>query len=174
MQGTFLTGDGLEVDGRPLTFGTSYEQALPVVTAGLGAPTGGNDDSSPFSAYGTCPGTSLRALEFAGGAVVLLFGDVGGPGELLYAWQLRDLGDVGQAPEVRALVGDAATLEFGIGTAVADLQAGAATGTLEVFAGDEVFGPGFRLADQSAGLQGSLTATDGSVSAVTAGTACGE
>ena len=171
-----LTGDGAEVDGRPLLFGTSYDEALGPLTTALGPPSLDTGATSPFSSYGTCPGTVLRALEYAGGAVVLLFGDVDGAGLRFYAWNVRDQGAPDHAPRVRALVGDAATFELGIGTTVAQLRAGAAEGMLEVFEGDEIFGPGMRLADQSGGLYGSLTDTSeaGSVTFVTGGSGCGE
>ena len=171
-----LTGDGLEVDERPLLFGTTYDEALEPLTTALGAPTLDTGDISPFSVYGTCPGTVLRALEYADGAAVLLFGDVDGPGRRFYAWNVRELGSPEQAPRVRALVGDAATLELGVGTTVAELQAGAAEGTLTVFAGEEVFGPGFRLEDQSGGLFGTLTESSaaGRVTFVSGGSGCGE
>jgi hypothetical protein len=171
-----LTGDGVEVDGRPLLFGASYDEAVGPLTATLGAPTLDTGATSPFSVYGTCPGSVLRALEYAGGAVVLLFGDVGGPGQRLYAWNLREQGRPEEAPLVRALVGDVSTVEFGIGTTVAELRAGVAEGTLEVHEGEEVFGPGFRITDQSRGLFGSLTdpGDTGTVTFVSAGQTCGE
>ena len=171
-----LTGDGLEVDGRPLPFGTSYDEALGPLTTALGPASLDTGETSPFGAYGTCPGTVLRALEYGGGAAVLLFGDVDGPGQRFYAWNLPDQGAPDQAPRARALVGDAATLDLGIGTTVARLRAGSAEGTLEVFEGDEIFGPGMRLSDQSGGLYGSLTDTSdaGSVTFVTGGSGCGE
>lgn len=171
-----LTGDGLEVDGRPLLFGTPFGETVGPLTTALGPPSLDTGETSPFSAYGTCPGTVLRALEYAGGAVVLLFGDVDGPGQRFYAWNVRDRGAPDEAPRVRALAGDAATFELGIGTTVAQLRAGAAEGTLEVFEGDEIFGPGMRLADQSGGLYGSLTDASeaGSVTFVSGGSGCGE
>lgn len=171
-----LTGDGLEVDERPLLFGTTYDEAIQPLTTALGAPTLDTDETSPASAYGICPGTVLRALEYADGAAVLLFGDVDGPGRRFYAWNVREQGLPEEAPRVRALVGDAATLELGVGTTVAELQAGAAEGTLTVFAGEEVFGPGFRLEDQSGGLFGTLTESSaaGRVTFVSGGSGCGE
>jgi len=173
---TVLTGDGLEVEGRPLPFGTTYEEAIRPLTAALGEPSLDTGQISPFSVYGTCPGTFLRALEYADGAAVLLFGDVAGPGQQFYAWNLRSQGAPQEAPRVRALVGDLSTVELGIGTSVAQLRAGAAADTLDVFEGEEVFGPGFRLSDQSGGLNGSVTeASDaGTVTFITGGFGCGE
>ena len=171
-----LTGDGAQVDDRALPFGTPYDEAVGSLTAALGPPSLDTGETSPFSAYGTCPGTVLRALEYGAGAVVLLFGDVDGPEQRFYSWNLRDQGAPDQAPRVRALVGDVTTYEFGIGTTVAQLRAGTAQGTLEVFEGDEIFGPGMRLADRSGGLYGSLTDTSeaGRVTFVTGGSGCGE
>ena len=171
-----LTGDGAEVDGRPLRFGTTYGDAVGPLTTALGPTSLDTGETSPFSAYGTCPGTVLRALEYADGAAVMLFGDVDGAGQRFYAWNVRNQGAPDQAPRARALVGDVTTYEFGIGTTVAQLRAGAAEATLEVFEGDEIFGPGMRLADQSGGFYGSLTDTSdaGTVTFVSGGSACGE
>jgi len=94
----------------------------------------------------------------------------------MYQWALTPKGSPKSAPRASALVGDVSTLEFGIGTTVKQLRDAAATGTLEVREGDEVFGPSFSLMDQSSGFYGNLTNTKptGTVTFVQGGMGCGE
>ena len=172
-----LTGDGIDLgqDGL-LLFGTDVAEAEPQLVAALGEPTADSGETESFSAYGTCPGSRLRALEFGDGALVVLFGDVIGPDLTLYQWALTQEGDPLQVPQASALVGDVSTLEFRVGTPLGDLRAGAATDTLTVSEGDEVLDPSFVLADQSAGFTGTLAGTTDAdaVTGVQAGEACGE
>lgn len=173
-----LTGDGIDVATGLLQFGTPFAKAEPALTAALGAPTKDTGVGSSFSDYGTCPGNKLRALEYGGGALWVLFGDVkvdGGP-LTMYQWALTPQGTPTSVPPASALVGDLSTLEFGIGTTVKQLKDGAATGTLEVRDGDEVIGPSFSLMDQSSGFYGQLTNTKptGTITFVQGGMSCGE
>lgn len=171
-----LTGDGIALVSRVLEFGTPIATARPALEAELGKATLDTGVGSSSAAYGVCPGTQLQALEFGGGGLVVLFGDVGGPGLRMYGWALQDKGSPGRVPKASALVGDVSTLQFGVGTTVRTLQEGAATGTLEVRPPDEPSAASFRLDDQSSGFFGQLTGTApaDTVTFVSAGEACGE
>jgi hypothetical protein len=170
-----LTGDGLDLPSGVLPFGTTVQAALPALTAALGSPTRDTGAGPSFGVYGTCPGTALRALEFGGGALVLLFGGVPGPALTLYGWRLTPTGSAAGLPRASALVGDAATFDVGVGTSVTALRDGAGE-AVQISAGDEVVGPSFRVQDQSSGLFGSLSAATprGTVTSVQAGRPCGD
>lgn len=171
-----LTGDGVALPGSVLPFGTTLEQARPALDAALGEPSTDTGVTESFGPYGTCPGTQLRVLEYAGGALQLLFGDVDGDELTLYQWALTGEGSPSQAPRASALIGNAATFEFGVGTTVAQLQQGAAPATVQVSPGDEIVPASFRLADQSSGFFGYLTdaGPDGTATFVQGGLGCGE
>ena len=170
-----LTGDGLDLPQGVVPFGAPVQTALPTITAALGRPTRDTGAGPSFGVYGTCPGTRLRALEFGSGALVVLFGDVAGPDLTMYGWRLTPTGSPAGLPRASALVGDAATFEFAVGTSVTALRDGAGE-AVEVLPGDEVVGPSFRLRDQSSGFFGSLSAATarGTVTSVQAGRPCGE
>jgi hypothetical protein len=172
-----LTGDGIDTGDGLVAFGEAYDAVVDRLVAALGEPTEDTGEVEPFSEYGTCPGSRLRALEFGGGALYLLFGDVIGPDLTLYQWTLTSFqGDAAAVPPASALVGDVTTFEFGPGTTLAEVRAGVADGTLEVVEGDEVTGSFFRLSDQSSGFTGFLDGPgeDATVTAVEAGEGCGE
>ena len=173
---TRLTGDGVALPGQVLAFGTPFDEARPALEAALGAPSADTGVTDSFGPYGTCPGTELRALEYGGGALQLLFGDVDGGALTLYQWALTGDGSPSSVPRASALVGDAATFEFGVGTTVAQLQDEAAPATVELSPGDEAFPASFRLQDQSSGFFGYLTGTAPSDTAtfVQGGQGCGE
>lgn len=157
-------------------FGTTYDKARPALERALGRPTLDTGVGSSFGAYGTCPGTKLRALEYGGGALVVLFGDVKGSALTMYEWALQPKGTPARVPKASAFVGDVTTYEFGIGTTVGQLKAHVATGTLKVKAGDGSQAATFTLQDQSAGFSGQLSGTtDGDETTyVIAGQPCGE
>jgi hypothetical protein len=172
-----LTGDGIDTPQRVLTFGDTFAQAQPALVAALGQPSRDTGVGSSFSEYGTCPGSRLRVLEFGGGALRVLFGDVDGPGLTLYQWALSTGGRADEVPRASALIGDVTTYEFGVGDTVAELRAGVQGGAaLVVNPGDELFGPSFRLTDQSSGFFGLLTGTSDrdTVTEVQGGEGCGE
>lgn len=171
-----LTGNGIDTPQALLEFGTPLAEAEPVLAAALGDPTRDTGETSSFSDYGTCPGTVLRAFEYGDGALVVLFGDVEGPGLVFYQWALRDQGSPDRVPAASALVGDVTTYEFGVGETVAALREGSSGAELQVNEGDEVFGPSFSLADQSPGFFGYLTGTgeQDTVTEVQGGEGCGE
>lgn len=171
-----LTGDGIDLPGGLLEFGTPFAEAEPALRAALGAPSKDSGETSSFSAYGTCPGSRLRALEYGGGALQVLFGDVPSAGLRMYSWSLTERGTPAQVPRARALVGDAATFLFGTGDTLAELRAGAEGVALEVVQGDEISASSFSLRDQSAGFFGYLsgTAATDRVTGVVGGEACGE
>ena len=75
-----LTGDGLDLPTAVVTFGDDYTEVRGHIVAALGEPTKDTGEIKSFSAYGTCPGSKLRALEYGDGALRVLFGDVIGPG----------------------------------------------------------------------------------------------
>lgn len=170
-----LTGDGVDLPSGVVAFGTPVQAALPRLTAGLGRPTRDTGAGPSFGVYGTCPGTALQAVEFGGGALVVLFGDVSGPGLTMYGWRLTATGSAAGLPRASALVGGAASFSFGVGTSVIALRDGAGQ-AVQVSPGDEVVGPSFRVQDSSPGLYGSLSAAAprGTVTSVQAGQPCGE
>ncbi len=171
-----LTGDGVDLPGVLLEFGAPFEAAQTALRDVLGTPTTDSGPGPSAGAYGACPGSTVRALEYGDGALVLLFGDADDPELRMFSWSLTDQGDPPAVPPARALVGDVTTYDLAIGATVAKLRAGTTGAELDVQPGDELVPPSFRLADQSSGLFGTLTsgADDGTVTGVVAGQACGE
>lgn len=171
-----LTGDGVDTSARLVEFGSTYADARPLLDTALGKPTKDTGEVGSFSDYGTCPGEVLRALEYGDGALVLLFGDVDGPGLTFYRWGLEDAGTPAAVPKASALIGDVRTYEFGVGTTVAQLREGVGEQALQVSAGDVPVPPTFRLTDQSSSFFGTLTGTGPRDTAlfVEAGQSCGE
>jgi hypothetical protein len=171
-----LTGDGIDLPKGVVLFGTTFEKARVALQQALGQPTRDTGVGSSFSAYGTCPGTKLRALEYGGGALVVLFGDVKGTALTMYQWALQPAGNRAKVPRASALVGDVTTYEFGIGTTVGQLRAHVATDTLKVRPGDGSQAATFTLQDQSSGFSGQLSGTSDSdaTTYVLAGRPCGE
>ena len=171
-----LTGDGVDLPGVLLEFGAPFAAAQMALREVLGAPTGDSGPVPSAGDYGVCPGSTVRALEYGDGALVLLFGDAANPELRMFSWSLTDQGDPAAVPPARALVGDVTTYDLVVGATVADLRAGTTGAALDVQPGDELLAPSFRLRDQSSGLYGTLTsgADDGTVTGVTAGQACGE
>jgi hypothetical protein len=159
-----------------LVFGTPFEKARAALQQALGPPTRDTGVGSSFSAYGTCPGTKLRALEYGGGALVVFFGNVKGAALTMYQWALQPKGNAAKVPQASALVGDVTTYEFGIGTTLGRLKAGVATGTLKVTPGNGSQAPTFALHDQSSGFSGQLSGTSNSdeTTYVLAGQPCGD
>jgi len=171
-----LTGDGVDLPGMLLEFGAPIEAAQTALRDVLGAPTADSGPGPSAGAYGVCPGSTVRALEYGDGALVLLFGDAADPELRMFSWSLTDRGDHTAVPPARALVGDVTTYDLAVGATVAELRAGTTGVGLDVQPGDELVAPSFRLQDQSSGLYGTLTsgADDGTVTGVVAGQACGE
>ncbi len=64
-----LQKDGLGI----VSFGASPEDTIAVLTKALGVPTKDTGTIESFSAYGTCPGKDLRAVEWKN--LYVLFGD---------------------------------------------------------------------------------------------------
>lgn len=167
-----LVGEGVDLPGGPVLFGEAFTPAARRLTAALGAPSTDTGTTGTNGAYGVCPREDLRVLEYAGGAVVVLFGTRQGETvQTFYGWQLREGAG---APPARALVGDTTRFDFGPGTTVAQLRAGA--GDAVTVTSDELVGTSFTLVDQSRGLYGVLSAPgpDGVVQSVQGGEACGE
>lgn len=171
-----LTGDGIDLPTGVVTFGTPVETAASSLRTALGAPTKDTGVRSSFSDYGTCPGTKLRALEYGGGALVVLFGDVKGKDLTMYAWELSDKGSPAAVPKASALVGDQATYDFGVGTTVASLRSGLGSDHLTLTPADDPVAASFDVKDQSSGFTGQLTGTSDSdkVTFIVGGQACGE
>jgi hypothetical protein len=171
-----LTGDGVDLPSAVVLFGTPFEKARTALQKALGRPTRDTGVGSSFSAYGTCPGTKLRALEYGGGALVVLFGDVKGPALTMYQWALQPKGSPKQVPQASAFVGDVTTYEFGIGTTLGQLKAHVATDTLKVTPSSGSQAPTFTLKDQSSGFSGQLSGTSDSdeTTYLLAGRPCGD
>jgi hypothetical protein len=159
-----------------LLFGTTFDKAAPALRRSLGAPTKDTGVVSSFSDYGTCPGSKLRALEYDGGALVVLFGNVKGSALTMYEWALQPKGDTAKAPRASAFIGDVTTYEFGIGTTLRRLRAGVGADRLTVRGGADSQAPTFVVRDQSSGISGQLSGTsDGDATTyVLAGRPCGE
>jgi hypothetical protein len=157
-------------------FGTSFEKARAALQQALGTPTRDTGVVSSFSAYGTCPGTKLRALEYTGGALVVLFGNVKGSALTMYQWALQPKGNTQQVPRASAFIGDVTTYEFGIGTTLGEIKAHVPTDMLKVTAGSGERAPTFTLTDQSSGFSGQLsgTSSNDATTYVLAGRPCGE
>jgi hypothetical protein len=171
-----LTGNGIDLPDRLLEFGASFDEARPALVAAFGEPSKDSGVTSSFSSYGTCPGETLRSLEFAGGALYVLFGDVDGPELTMYQWTATERGRTDEVPKATALVGDVTTYEFGVGDTLASLREGSSGAELEVFPENGAFPASFRLQDQSPGFYGYLTgiADTDTITGVVAGTRCGE
>lgn len=159
-----------------LVFGTSFAKASAALQKALGTPTRDTGEGPSFSAYGTCPGTKLRALEYAGGALVVLFGDVKGPTLTMYQWALQPKGKPTQVPRASAFIGDVTTYEFGIGTTLGQLRANIPADMLTVEASGGERAPTFQLQDQSSGFSGQLSGTSNgdATTYLLAGQPCGE
>lgn len=152
-----------------MSFGDSYAQSAPDLLRFLGAPSRDTGTINPFSAYGTCPGTDLRVLEYAGGALQVFFGTRRGARQMtVYSWSLT--APSAAAPKASARVGGRARFAFGPGTTLRQLEAGAGR-TLRL-ADDELTGPSFRVEDRSGGFFGTLEGDR--VRSVSAGEGCGE
>lgn len=170
-----LTGDGLDLPTGVVAFGEPFTTVQPQLPRFLGRPSLDTGSTDPFSSYGTCPGSDLRVLEHAGGALQLFFGTLAGSSALTFSsWTLTGEGDAAAAPRASALVGDVTTFAFGPGTTLAALRQG--LGDALTVADDELVGPSFRVQDQSGGFFGRLSGTgpDGVVESVQAGQGCGE
>lgn len=171
-----LSGNGIDLPDRLIEFGAAFDDVQPALVAAFGEPTEDSGVTSSFSSYGTCPGEQLRALEFAGGALYVLFGDVDGPELTMYQWTLADKGRTDQVPQASALVGDVTTYDFAVGDTLGALREGSSGAELEVFPEEGAFPASFRLQDQSPGFYGYLTGTDDddTITGVQGGTRCGE
>lgn len=154
-----LTGDGINLPTGVLEFGTPVETAVKALRTSLGPPTKDTGVGSSFSDYGTCPGTKLRALEYGGGALVVLFGDVKGKALTMYQWALSAEGTPARVPKASALIGDVTTYDFGVGTTVGALRAGVGKTRLTVTPPDEPVAALFEVKDQSSGIGGQLSGT---------------
>ncbi|MBC7372960.1 MAG: hypothetical protein H7323_03105, partial [Frankiales bacterium] len=165
----------IDLPSRDVVFGDTLTDAQPLLRRFLGEASKDTGTIETFGAYGTCPGTDLRAFEYAGGALQVLFGTLDGATQMtFYAYTLTGLqGDASKAPRASALIGAAATFDFGPGTTVTELQTGAGE-ALELLPDEEPVGPAFRLTDQSSGFYGTLSSPTGIVTAVQAGQGCGE
>lgn len=152
-----LRGDGLGV----VDLGATPDDAIPAVTAALGAPTRDTGWEPSFSEYGTCPGDQIRGVEWD--HLVLLFtdGDTAyGTGPHLFTWRIT-----GAPPALGTAMG------LGYQATVADAEE-LYPGDVEHIEADDPF-PGFLTI---AADGGSITAyLDGDVvTNLEAGTPCGE
>lgn len=164
-----MTGDGIELPTRVVTFGDTYAAVQPDLLRFLGKPSKDTGPIDPFSEYGTCPGKDLRVLEYGGGALRILFGTMDGAKEMtIYGWALTQASD--STPPASALIGDVTTFEFGVGTTTAELREGAGE-ALEVVE-DEMLGTIFTVKDQSSGFFGNIKG--GKVTYVQSTSGCGE
>ncbi len=159
----------LRADGLGVTaFGDVPEYTVAALTAELGEPTRDTTESA-FSSFGTCPGTTLRAVEWGGLAVLITdgntaFGIEGGPHFFAYLYRSDDSLDL-VTPE-----------GIGLGSTVAELRA-AYDEALRVNAEQDLYGPSFQVgAYGPGGIYGFLDGTDdaSAVTEIAAGQPCGE
>ncbi|MCZ7536577.1 MAG: hypothetical protein M5T61_12180 [Acidimicrobiia bacterium] len=159
----------LRTDGLGVTsFGDLPEYTVAALTMELGEPTGDATEPS-FSSFGTCPGTTLRAVEWDGLAVLITdgataYGVEGGPH--FFAYLYRSGGGASLVTQEGV----------GVGSSVADLRA-AYGEALQVNAGEEGGGPSFSVGPTGPGaMYGFLEGTDDAdaVTAIEAGQVCGE
>ena len=134
--------------------------------------------TSPIIVSNKAGGSGAEAFIYArtsgGDPHKLFFGtQEGASAQTFYGWRIDRSGD--DVPLARALVGDAATFDFGPGTTVAELQEGAGD-AVEVEEGVADFGPSFTVTDQSSGFSGFIDGEgpDGVVRNVFGGEGCGE
>jgi len=159
----------LRSDGLGATaFGDVPEYTVAALGAELGAPS--RDTTEPaFSSFGTCPGTSLRAVEWGGLAVLITDGDSaygieGGPHFFAYLYRLDD--------SLALATGEG----IGLGSTVADLRAAYGT-ALRVNPEQGSLGASFEVGPYGpGGLYGLLdgTADTSTVTEIAAGQPCGE
>ncbi len=154
-----LRGDGLGV----VALGAEPEGAVAAMVAALGDPSADSGwQAASTSAYGTCPGTEVRGVEW--GHLVLLFTDgttEHGRGPHLFAWRIT-----GSPPAVGTSTG------FGYHATAADAEE-LYPGAVEVEPPDEPF-PGFlRVAAEGGTITAYLDDRD-VVTNLEAGAACGE
>ena len=159
-----LRSDGLGVTA----FGDMPEYTIAALRAELGRPS--RDVTEPaFSSFGTCPGTSLRAVEWGGPAVLITdgataYGIEDGPHFFAYSYR---------ADESLGLV----TQEgIGLGSTVGDLRAAFGAG-VRVNPEQDLLGASFEVGPYGpGGLYGLLdgTADTNTVTQVAAGQPCGE
>lgn len=173
------TGEGIDLPDGYALFGKTYAETAAALQASLGRATKDSGVVSNESEYGTCPGTKLRALEFGGGALRVLFGDVERPGGplTLFQWALTDKGDASVVPRATAFISKEDRLLVGIGTTVEELSASVPKAQLELIEAEGSFRPAFALSDGTTyGLFGSLSSTrpSGTVVFVLGGMDCRE
>lgn len=154
-----LRGDGLGA----VALGADPDDAMATVVAGLGDPSADSGwQDAATSAYGTCPGTRVRGVEW--GALVLLFTDgetEHGRGPHLFAWRIT-----GSPPALGTAKG------FGYRATAGDAEE-LYPGAVEVVPPDEPF-PGFlRLAVDGGTITAYLDEAD-VVTNLEAGAPCGE
>ena len=157
-----LRSDGIG-DAR---FGVEPDGVIGYVKAILGAPDRDTGWIDSFSEFGSCPGTEVRAVEWAN--LRLLFGDQSdfNTGRRhFYGWQY--------GPPVDSKIGPLGPATDGgitVGSTVRDIVK--VYPDVEIY-NDEIFGPGFEI---EATLTGTLSddAPSGLVLALYGGTACGE
>jgi hypothetical protein len=174
-----LTGEGIDLPFGYALFGQSFAEVEPGLRRVLGRPTKDTGVRSSSSDYGTCPGTKLRALEYGGGALRVLFGDTkaGGGPLTMYQWALTPDGKPATVPPATAFVSDRGRLQIAIDTTLAEITKGTPARMLELTKGDETFAPSFSISDgTSFGVYGSLTDTtpSGKATFIQGGMSCGE
>ncbi|MBU3690295.1 MAG: hypothetical protein B7C54_10975 [Acidimicrobiales bacterium mtb01] len=157
-----LRSDGIG-DAR---FGVEPNGVVEYVKAILGAPDRDTGWIDSLSEFGSCPGTEVRAVEWAN--LRLLFGDesnFNSGRRHFYGWQYGPPIDSEIAP-----LGPATDGGITVGSTVRDIVK--VYPDVELY-NDELFGPGFEI---EATLTGTLSddAPSGLVLALYGGTACGE
>jgi len=157
-----LRSDGIG-DAR---FGVEPDGVIGYVKAILGAPDRDTGWIDAFSEFGSCPGTEVRAVEWAN--LRLLFGDqseFNTARRHFYGWQYGPPIDSEIGP-----LGPATDGGITVGSTVRDIVK--VYPDVEIY-NDEIVGPGFEI---EATLTGTLSddAPSGLVLALYGGTACGE
>lgn len=147
-------------------FGLDPEGVIAYVTKRLGEPTSDSGYVDSYSAFGSCPGSRVRGVQW--GDLLLLFGDESTvvDGRLhFFSWKYGPKsGATADPPGLKTETG------ITLGSTVADLRR--LHSSVQIFS-DEIFGAGFEIERT---LSGTLSSTErsGTVTVLYGGITCGE
>jgi hypothetical protein len=154
-----LRGDGLGI----AAFGDDAEAAIDAVTSELGAPSKDTGWTDRGNEYGTCPGDSVRGIQWGEGLVLLFIdGDTAvGTGQHLSSWRLA-----GAPPAIATATG------LGYGATAADAE-DLYPGDVERVPAEDPFPSFLRIAAEGGPITAYLDDQD-TITNLEGGVACGE
>lgn len=160
--GLILLGDGL----GPLAFGDTPESAIEFLSAALGTPMADSGWTDSFSVYGTCPGSEVRGVEWPG--FLALFGDADDDySEGSRHFMAYTVGWFGPDP-----FGMTTELNVGVGDSRDRVAEQYLSATF--FPADELFNPRVQIETDRGPIEGFFDEAGTTLTALSAGTACGE